>query len=131
MYAKVMPIRRNLLLLAILFAVSALMPTMHVLMHVENSCEVCLVSSSDEPALMAICDGPCGDPNHHHHIPHDLASCPTCQTINNLHGFVAKQVNKQFTAQSNPLIPTTSQRPTCAADMRKESARAPPFSILA
>ena len=130
MYAIVMPMRHILLLLAILFGVSALMPTAHQLLHTEESCEVCLVSESDVPVLTANCDGPCGDPTHHHHTPHDLASCATCQSINVTHLYAALQANNHFRSHSNPLMPTTSQRPICAADMRIESARAPPTSIL-
>lgn len=123
--------KRCSLLLAMLFAMSALMPAAHVLLHAfETSCEVCSASAGDDPALLAMCDGPCGDPDHHHHFPHNSDRCPTCQSTNASHRLLATQASALLSPQTSPLMPAASQRLTGAADVRIESARAPPNSFV-
>jgi len=74
---------RSIYILAILYAVTALVPTAHTLLHAsERVCETCLAAPSDTdgPSFAPSCDGPCGDPTHHHHPPrHDQDHCSTCQ----------------------------------------------------
>jgi len=53
-------------------------PYAHVAIHeADEPCE--FAAASDRPRLVAACDGPCGDPSHHHHGPrHDHNKCPAC-----------------------------------------------------
>jgi len=58
--------------------VIALGPYAHLAFHEhEARCEAC--PRPDLPVIVAGCEGPCGDPGHHHHEPGDRQHhCPAC-----------------------------------------------------
>ena len=119
--------KRGSVLLAILYAASALMPAVHEVLHsFQGACEACLPAAADGPVPLAACDGPCGDPTHHHHPLHHRQHCVTCQWGYAFHSLAPASLSAGSGTSPETLAPAGSQQPTSAADVRIAAARAPP-----
>ena len=122
----------HVLILAILYAASALMPAAHELRSaLQGACETCRAAAAGNPSLQAVCDGSCGDPAHHHHSQHDRNHCPTCRWGYTPHSLPPASLSSGSIPDTGAPAPIGSQQPTPAADVRIAGARAPPLARLA
>ncbi len=123
--------KRSVLILAILYAASVLMPVMHELLHVsDEACQECSVVANYGPSLQADCVEPCSDPTHHHHPQHDHDNCPTCQRGRTLHFLPPAWQGTGTIPDKGAFVPIGSQQVAYAAHVRSSRARAPPFVIV-
>ncbi len=115
------------LILAAAYVASVLLPAAHHLAAARGEhCETCPAVAPEKVLLDRPCNGPCGDPTHHHHPRHDERQCPTCQSGTMLLGHLLAAPHFSIVTPERAFLPQGGARPFLPARLRTISARAPP-----
>jgi hypothetical protein len=120
-------VRTRCLLLVAVYAVSAVLPEAHHLFTDEElCCEACETGAHDGPSMAVACDGPCGDPTHHHQPGHDEHWCLVCQSAATSQGHITAAMGALPGTRPAGIEPPIAGVAPTVADLRVLSARAPP-----
>lgn len=115
------------LLIVTVYAASGLASGVHHLLGAHDGhCDACPDHAPGGVAVAPYCDGPCGDPTHHHHAPHDERHCVICQSGSWLHGGIQSAVALGHGDAATTLSPAAALPPAHRHDPGIPPARAPP-----
>ena len=123
--------RRRALLLAVLYALLALVPSAHTLLHDHDAELVAADRGPMVPVLAAACGGDCDGHHHHHHRHLHDGSCTVCQALGSWKGVPTVDVPPTAAWHPTGRVVPEDQVVAFSNQRRAPTARAPPASLRA